>query len=138
MIGIAKSIGVDLKPSDIAACHRMPRGKDTIARFVNRKDADSLFSNANKLKGKDLSSILGSTHQPVFINPNLCPELKNVRWKTKKLKEAGRVTFYGSNRRVPFVQLEQKGTRYQVFVNSDITCYLDEGQSLDSVMYGNE
>ena len=85
VIGIAKSIGVGLKPRDIAACHRMPRGKDTIARFVNRKDADALFSNANKLKGKDLSSILGPTHQPVYINPNLCPDLKNMRWKTRKL-----------------------------------------------------
>ena len=83
VIDIAKSIGVGLNPRDIAACHRMPRKKDTIVRFVNRKDVDSLFANASKLKGKDLSSILGPSHPHVFINPNLCPELKNMRWKTK-------------------------------------------------------
>ena len=135
VIGIAGSIGVDLTPRDISACHRMPRGEDTIIRLVNRKDADSLLANASKLKGMDLSAVLGPSHPNIYINPNLCPELKNMRWKTKKLKEAGLIAFYGTNRRGPFVQLEPKGTRHQVFVDRDITCYLNDGQSLESVLH---
>ena len=135
VIGVAGSIGVALTPRDISACHRMPRGEDTIIRLVNRKDADSLLANASQLKGKDLSAVLGPSHPNVYINPNLCPELKNMRWKTKKLKEAGLIAYYGTNRRGPFVQLEPKGPRHQVFVDRDIACYLNDGQSLDSVLH---
>ena len=38
----------------------------------------------------------------------------------------------------PVVQMEAKGERHQVFVNSDILRYLDVGQSLDTVLYGAE
>lgn len=137
VIGIAKAIGVDLKPRDFAACHRMPRGKDTIARFVNRKDVDSLFAKCSQLKNKDLSPVLGPSHSVVYINPNLCPELKNMRWKTKKLKEAGLVAFYGTSRRGPYVQREPKGDKYHVFVDCDLHQFLKDGQELDQVLYGD-
>lgn len=137
VIGIAKAIGVDLKPRDFAACHRMPRGKDTIARFVNRKDVDLLFANCSKLKDNNLSSVLGPDHRsPVYINPNLCPELRNMRWKTKKLKEAALVAFYGTSRRGPYIQRESKGEKHHVFVDSDLLQFLEVGQELDHVLYG--
>jgi len=136
VIGIAKSIGVDLKSRDFAACHRMPRGDTTIARFVNRKDVDMLFANSSKLKNIDLSPVLGANHSQVYVNPNLCPELRNMRWKTKKVKEAGLVAFYGTSRRGPYIQREAKGTKYHVFVDSDLSQFLGEGQVLDEVLHG--
>lgn len=124
VIGIANVMGVNLQPHDFAACHRMPKGDTTIARFVNRKVVDALFANCRKLKDADLSSVLGANHPPVYVNTNLSPELRNMRWKAKKLKEAGLVEFFGVSRRGPYVQREEKGTKYHVFVNSDLDQFL--------------
>ena len=133
VIGVAKAIGVNLNPRDFAACHRLPKGDTTIARFVNRKDVDALFANCRKLKDADLSAILGANHKPVYVNTNLCPELRNMRWKAKKLKEAGLVAFFGVSRRGPYVQREEKGTKHHVFVNSDLSPFLDD-RSLDEIL----
>lgn len=134
VIAVAGSIGVTIKPRDIAACHRL-RGGATIIRLVNRKDADSLFGKANRLKDKDLVAILGEAHPSVYINQNLCPELKSMRWKSKVLKRAGHVAFYGCNRRGPYVQRVEKGVKTQVFVDGDLSQFLPEGTSLNSVLY---
>ena len=66
------------------------------------------------------------------------PRVEEHEMENKKLKQAGRVAFYGCNRRGPFVQLEAKGERHQVFVNSDIFRFLEQGQSLDSVLFDEE
>ena len=72
VIAIANEIEVEVESSDISACHRLKGDRgDVIVRFVNRKAADSMFCNAPKLKGLDLSTLLGPNHAPVYINPNL-------------------------------------------------------------------
>ena len=137
VIAIADTIGVKIKKRDIAACHRL-RGqrKDTIVRFPNRKTADSLFGNASQLKGKDLTATLGA-NTPVYINTSLTPELKRMRWVAKRLKSAGLIDRYGTNRRGVYVQGTAEGEIHHIFVDSDVDRFLD-GKSLQAVLYGDE
>ena len=86
VIAVAKEIGVTFSSSDVSACHRLPKD-GTIVRFPSRRHADALFANAKKLKNKDLSALLGAGHPPVYINANLCPEFRSMRWKAKRIKE---------------------------------------------------
>lgn len=134
VIGVAGKIGVKIKKSDIAACHRL-RGErqDTIVRFPNRKFADRLFANASKLKGEDLTEVLGA-NSPVYINVSLSPELKRMRWVAKRMKSAGHVEKFGTNRRGVYVQ-QGDGEKHQVFVDSDLDRFLPEGISLQSVLF---
>ena len=96
VIGVAGKIGVKIKKSDIAACHRL-RGerKDTIVRFPNRKFADRLFANAKKLKDEDLTDVLGS-NAPVYINVSLSPELKRMRWANAECQTRRTVRYKSS------------------------------------------
>ena len=134
VIGVAGKIGVKVKKSDIAACHRL-RGErnDTIVRFPNRKFADRLFANASKLKGEDLTDVIGS-NSPVYINVSLSPELKRMRWVAKRMQRAGHVEKFGTNRRGVFVQ-QADGEKQQVFVDSDLEKFLPDGVSLQTVLF---
>ena len=127
VIGIANDIDVEIQPCDISACHRLGGARgDVIVRFTNRKAADAMFRNARKLKGLDLAPLLGDDHLPVYVNPNLSPELKSMRWKAKKLKEAGKVARFGANRRGVFVQKEERGEKFPVFIDDDLSPYLND------------
>lgn len=138
VIGIASDIDVELEPADISACHRLggERGRgDVIVRFVNRRAADDMFGNAKKLNGMDLSDLLGPNHKPVFVNANLSPELKAMRWKAKKMKEAGLVARFGTTRRGVYVQREDRGTKVPVFIDGDLSAFLG-GTPLADVLGG--
>lgn len=127
VIGIANDIDVDVESCDISACHRLGRDRgDVIVRFVNRKLADAMFRNAPKLKGLDLSGLLGAAHKPVYVNPNLCPELKSMRWKARKMKEAGNVARFGTNRRGVYVQKVERGEKFQIFTDDDLSEFLGD------------
>ena len=49
IIKIGSAVGIKIKPIDIQACHRLPKGKNhrgqmkVIARFVNRKTSETLI-----------------------------------------------------------------------------------------------
>lgn len=133
VISVAKEIGVELAPSDVSACHRL-KGDSTIIRFVSRKHADALFSNAKKLKGKNLSAILGEGHSPVYINANLCPEFRSMRWKAKRLKEAGLIASFGTNRRGVYVQKTEGADKKSVDVDSDLDPFLGD-KSLQDILH---
>lgn len=123
VIGIAHDMEVEIDPSDVSACHRLGSRGDVIVRFVNRKAADAMFRNAPKLKDLDLSPLLGDNHEPVYINPNLAPELKTVRWKAKKLRDAGKIARLGTNRRGVYVQTEDRGAKSQVYTDEDLQLF---------------
>ena len=139
VIGIASDIDVELAPADISACHRLGKGDksrgDVIVRFVNRQAADHMFANAKKLKGIDLSDLLGPNHPHVYVNANLSPELKAMRWKAKKMKEAGLIARFGASRRGVYIQTEDSGTKRFVFVDGDLEPFLG-GKSLSEVLGG--
>ena len=84
----------------------------------------------------DLSGVLGAQHAPVYINPNLCPALKAMWAKAKRMKEEGHVAFYGSNRRGVYVKksLEKDARQYPVFVDEDFLQFLPEGTVLADII----
>ena len=133
VIAVAKEIGVVFSSSDVSACHRLPRD-GTIIRFPSRKYADALFANARKLKNIDLTAQLGAGHPPIYVNPNLCPELRGMRWKAKRMKEEGLVFSFGTSRRGVYVQGTDGGAKVNVDVDSDFDEFLGE-KSLHEVLY---
>ena len=124
-----------LTPKDISACHRLPRD-GTIVRFKSRKHADALFAKARNLKNKDLSTLLGPAHPPVYINPNFCPEFRSMRWKAKRLKEEGLVFAFGTSRRGVYVQGADGGEKVAVELDADFDPFLD-GKPLHEVLYSD-
>ena len=82
------SIGIDVKSSDIEACHRIGKSryssKKTILRFTNRKFSKQALYNRRKLKSIDKST-LGVTND-VFINENLTPVNNRIAYNCRKLK----------------------------------------------------
>ena len=144
VIAISKEIGVNIKARDISACHRLGRRgrqeRDTIVRFVNRKNADKLFANSKKLKNKDLSTILGQNHKAIYINPNLSPHMKEMRWKLKKMKLAGVISGFGTSRRGVHVHEADEdggfGKKVSIYVDEDLSTYLKE-KSLSEVLDSN-
>ena len=133
VIAVANEIGVKLSSSNFSACHRLPRDV-TIVRFTSRKNKDPLFKNGRKLNDKDLSAHLGPNHQPVFINPNLSPEFRAMRWKAKRMKEAGLVFAFGVSRRGAFVQASEGAEKVAVEMDSDFDQFLGD-KSLHEVLY---
>ena len=88
VIDIAKEIDVIIDPTEIEACHRLPKGKKdnnarTIVRFVNRKLCDRLHINKSKLKVKNLETL--GINNSIYINCNLCPYTKFLWGKYKQL-----------------------------------------------------
>ena len=120
VMAVAREAGVNLAPDDISACHRLKNADFTIVRFVNRKHADKLWANSSNLKGKDMSDFLGVGHPKVYINPNLTPEFRSMRWKARKFKEAGMVEFYGANRQGAYVQKSKGGKKISVELEEDL------------------
>ena len=48
-----QEIGTNLDKSRIAACHRLGKIDRMIVKFLNRKDAENVYSNKKKLKDVD-------------------------------------------------------------------------------------
>ena len=48
-----QEIGIDLDKSRIIACHSLGKTDRTMVQFLNRKDAENVFSNKRKLKEKE-------------------------------------------------------------------------------------
>ena len=55
---LLQEIGINLDKSRIVACHRLGKADRTIVKFLNRKDAENVYSNKKKLKGVDISYLL--------------------------------------------------------------------------------
>ena len=60
VIAIGKEIGVDLRPTDISACHRVKKSKGDpilITKFVNRKKKDEFMAKRRNLKSKTIGTL---------------------------------------------------------------------------------
>ena len=53
-----QEVGTDLDESRIVACHRLGKTDRTIVKFLNRKDAENVYSQKRKLKDVDISYLL--------------------------------------------------------------------------------
>ena len=136
VIEVAAKIDVTLVATDISACHRLGKSETTIVRFPNRKHADSMFANAGKLKDVDMVDVLGEGHSKVFFNANLCPEFKAMWMKSKRMKAAGLISYYGSSRRGVYVTTssEKDARRFAVLVDGDLEQFVPEGSVLADII----
>ena len=128
-IALLKVVDVDVKPTDIVDCHRLPRRGTVIARFVNRKYAVKAIANSRKLKDVDVTPIFG-VNCKIYINRNLTPELMTMRWKAKRAKLARHIHQFGTNKRGVYVQTEENGRKFQLDIDEDLENILPSGVSL--------
>ena len=57
ILPLLQEIGINLDKSRIIACHRLENTDATIVKFLNRKDAENVYSNKKKLKYVDISCL---------------------------------------------------------------------------------
>ena len=121
---VLKKIDVQTNKHDFHAVHRLGRDKkNTIVRFVNRKKADEVFKNIEKVKEADFSAIAG--RGKIYVNSNLTPEFKKLLYKLKLCKQAGRIANYGSDRKGAFARSVAGGRKLRIELESDLFSELD-------------
>lgn len=94
VIEIGNTMDIKIEPSDIEACHRLPKGRKanpsdpprTIVRFVNRKIVEKLHRSKKILKSDDrLLKNICLDPCKVYINDNLCPYYRMIWGECKAL-----------------------------------------------------
>ena len=109
---ILQEIGINLDKSRIVACHRLGNTDRTIVKFLNRKDAENVYSNKKKLKDVDISCLFSdddmqgrkdmtagsqndwrkeglSRKRKIFVSQNLCPYYRYLYGLVKEKKAEG-------------------------------------------------
>ena len=127
-IYLLRKTGVECTPDDIVACHRLKNKKDVIIRFVNRKHAFHALSRSKNLKNNTDDIIPNSK---IYINRNLTPEYKTLRWQAKTLKRQKFFEDFGTNKRG--VYIVAGGSRRQIDIAEDLKEYLPEGKLLSDI-----
>ena len=90
IISIGKAANIEIKPSDIEACHRLKSRQGTtgprrvIARFTNRKICEALLSKSKSFKNQETFTKAGLKNV-IYINSNLCGYYKFLWGKAKYL-----------------------------------------------------
>ena len=88
-----KDIGCgEIQPNEVHACHRLKNKKDTIIRFVCRKNADNALHFRGGLKDIDKGRY-GITDK-VYINESLCQPMSFLTWKVRSAKRDGKIDSY--------------------------------------------
>ena len=129
-LALLRKTGVDCTPRDIVDCHRLRNKKDVIVRFVNRKHALQALSGSKYLKGNTNDII---PNAKIYVNRNLTPEYKSLRWQAKKLKSENYIEDFGTNRRGVWIKAEAGGPRKQIDVAEDLIEYLPDGIFLSDI-----
>ena len=132
VISLLKITEVNVTPNDIVDCHRLPRRKTVIVRFLNCKHSLKALLNGKRLKG-NTGDICGNS--AVYINRNLIPEYLSLRWKAKKMKSQNLVHDFGTNRRGIWVKETAEGDKRQIEIDDDLFQYLPEGKTLNDICY---
>ena len=125
---LLQEIGINLDKSRIVACHRLGKTDRTIVKFLNRKDAENVYSN-KKLKDVDISCLLsdddiqgrnnmttGSQNnsrerglfrkRKIFVLQNLYPYYRYLNGLVKEEKAVGLIfDFWVSNGTICMRQL---------------------------------
>ena len=78
-------IGVDVKPDDIEACHRLYNVKKTIVKFSKQKLCQQVLQVKKDLKNIDISKFDFAKGTVIFFNGSLCSYytllLDKGKWK---------------------------------------------------------
>ena len=116
ILRLLQKIVIDLDKSQTVACHRLGKTDGTIVKFINRKDAENLYSNKRKLEDVDISCLLSdgiqdrngittgsqndwregglSRKRKNFISHNLCPYFRYLYGLVKEKKTEGLIFYF--------------------------------------------
>lgn len=95
VIEIAEKLGLEVKPEEIDAVHRLPsrnvsrKVNKIIVQFTTRKKRDLFLQKRRELL-RSCEVTGGNSNNRVYINENLSPFYKELLWRTKQqAKELG-------------------------------------------------
>ena len=97
VIHVLSEIQVNVSSSDIKACHRIGKSKNsskkkkTIVQFINRKHAKKALINRKGLTNINKYSLSLSVSNNIFINENVTPMNNKIAFHCKKLKRNGQI-----------------------------------------------
>ena len=95
VIQVLSEIQVSVSSSDIEACHRTGKSKNSskkaIVRFINRKYVKKALINRKALISINKSSLSMSSSDKIFINENLTPMNNKIAFHCRKLKRNGQI-----------------------------------------------
>ena len=117
ILRLLQEIGINLDKSRIVACHRLGKTNRTIVKFLNRKDAENVYSNKKKLKDVDISCLFSdddmqgrndmttgspndwreeglSRKRKIFVSQNLCPYYRYLYGLVKEKKAEGLIFYF--------------------------------------------
>ena len=109
ILHLLQEIGINLDKSRTVAWHRLGKTDRTTVKFLNRKDAENVYSNKKKLKDVDISCLLSdddmqgrndmttgshndwregglSRKRKIFVSQNLCPYYRYLYGLVKEEK----------------------------------------------------
>lgn len=94
---VAQAIGIDFKPYDISATHRVPNSRKTtsiVVKFVSRKVKMDWITAAKKKRSLKISDITPNLKEgDVFINDHLSPYYKVLLGLAKSLKKDNKLAY---------------------------------------------
>ena len=85
VIDILNIYGVTISPDEIIACHRLPRSRKIIIRFLNRMKKEDIMSKKRDQVG--LSSLGFPEGAKLYFSDNLNPFYNNIWYNYRKLKK---------------------------------------------------
>ena len=91
---------------DIEACHRLGRKKETLIKFVNRKDAEQSIENRTKLANFNRVEPGFDPNVPIYINQHLTPFISKLAFYGRCLKRNGHIHAMSSLKGVIKIKLE--------------------------------
>ena len=93
VILIFEKLGVVM---DIAACHRLGESGRVIVKLLNRKDAQNVLKEKNKLRSINLYDVNTDTNnkRKTFINQSLCPYYRKLYGLVKDLNNGGLINSF--------------------------------------------
>ena len=112
-----QEIGITLDKLCIVAFHRLGKTDRRIVKFLNRKDAENVYLNQNKLKDVDISCLLSdydiqgrngmtpvsqndwregglSKKRAIFVSQNFCPYYRYLFGLVKGKKAEGLIFYF--------------------------------------------
>ena len=77
---------------DIEACHRLGKKRDTLIKFVNRKDSEQCIDNRSKLANYNRVEPGFDPNAPIYINQHLSPFISKLAFYGRSLKGNGYIS----------------------------------------------
>lgn len=118
VIDTVKRLGIDMKPEDIDAAHRVPSKTSPlpiIVEFKSRLTRNTILSKKSLLKPEDRPA----NKDDVYINESLSPYFKNLLWFVKsRLSEYGLYSCWFRNKFV-YVRKEEKSKPIAIATRED-------------------